>query len=143
MAKVNDKFGQAVRDLIEKHNLSLRGAALKAGLDHVTVSKMASGYPPQREIVMRWARGFNEDARDWLEFAGYERDDTGLSGADRLVDGIINLQKRYPDRDIPIPRLLGSALDLSFEEAEKVLRSIEADLKATEKRGAATLEARR
>jgi transcriptional regulator with XRE-family HTH domain len=72
MRRVRSEFGEAVKRVLEEHGLSLRGARIRTGIDHVTLSDMASGYVPRMEKTIQFARGFELDVNEWLELAGYD-----------------------------------------------------------------------
>ena len=72
MPKPNPEFAEAVAEALRHHNLTLRGAEYKTGIDHTTVTKMVNGLPPSRGKVIEWAEGLGENINHWLELAGWE-----------------------------------------------------------------------
>ena len=62
-----------MRRVLEKHGLGYRAQERRTRLDHVTVSRMASGYVPSMPTVAQFARAFDLDVNEWLELAGYPR----------------------------------------------------------------------
>jgi transcriptional regulator with XRE-family HTH domain len=78
----------AVRAALDARGLSLRGAMLKTGLDHVTIAKMASGFVPRMETVVRFARGLGLEETEWLRRAGYEPTTPSTADAVRALSHI-------------------------------------------------------
>lgn len=58
--------------------MGFRAADLKTGVNYNTISRMASGFVPEMESVVRFARGFGLDVNEWLELAGYPRIESGM-----------------------------------------------------------------
>ena len=77
--RVRPDFGTAVSGVLKEHKLSLRAARIRTGIDHVTLSDMASGYVPRMERVVAFARAFRLPVNDWLALAGYERIESPMS----------------------------------------------------------------
>ncbi|MDO8732117.1 MAG: hypothetical protein Q7L55_06040, partial [Actinomycetota bacterium] len=77
--------GSAVRLVLEKHGLGYRAQERRTRLDHVTVSRMASGYVPSMPTVIQFAQGFGLDVNEWLELAGYPRIEPSLTDSVRTV----------------------------------------------------------
>lgn len=73
MPRISEPFGAAVREVLDARGMSRRGAMTRTGLDHATISKMASGFIPRSETVIRWAQGMGLDPNEWLEKAEYAR----------------------------------------------------------------------
>lgn len=122
MRKLNSPFGKAVKAVMEEHGLSLRGQRVRTGLSHVTVQQMMEGVVPQMESVVAFAKGFSLDVNEWLELAGYDPIETG---ADVLLDGWEALCEKYPETEIPLPRLNRGTRTLTAEEARSILAMME------------------
>lgn len=71
--QISEAFGKAVRQVLEsRQGMSIRAADRRTGINHVSIGRMAEGYIPEMETVVRWARGFNLDVNEWLRLAGYD-----------------------------------------------------------------------
>ncbi len=125
MPQVRPEFGEAVRRVLSEQGLTLRGASLRTGLNHVTVMNMTNGVVPRSETVLRFARGFGLHVNHWLELAGYEPLDGGAEErADalmRLIRRYAELQGQYPDKHFPIPTPDGGLDRLTPEEADSIM----------------------
>lgn len=119
--RVRPEFGEAVTRLLQEHELSLRAARIRTGIDHVTISDMASGYVPRLEQLEAFARGFGLNVNEWRELAGYERLDE-KSGAEILGEGIhaLWLQIRRP-----IPIDFSGMEDITPEGARSILADLD------------------
>jgi hypothetical protein len=134
MPRINDEWRAAVRRVLDEHKLSLRGAMLRTGIDHVTIGKMATGYVPRSETVMRFAQGFGLNIREWLLLAGYEpiedqapgenapppayRESPMVKSARELVEMFQETLVELEEQNKPtaaIPRILDAAPELTYE----------------------------
>lgn len=111
MPKVSEKFGAAVRELLDSRGLTLRAASLKTGVDHTTIKQMRDGLVPKKGIVIDFAQGMDENINHWLELAGYE------PIPPRLIRGGLEPVQVY------LRKTHGHKL--SDEEIEAILRVIE------------------
>lgn len=133
---IKPEFGAAVRAALEERKLSRRGQRALTSLDHVTVGTMAQGIVPTMETVVRFAQGLGLDVNQWLTLAGYEPMPPALiTGTDLLWDLLLDLQKEFPDRRIPLPVLRGEWETLTRDSAEIIIRSIRNELLERENPG--------
>ena len=78
MAGQNTKLAQEVERVLIAHGkpgrrLSLRQAELRTQVSYSTVENMAAGKPNIKpENLVRFAVGFGEDPKHWLELCGYD-----------------------------------------------------------------------
>ncbi|HEU4754152.1 MAG TPA: helix-turn-helix transcriptional regulator, partial [Armatimonadota bacterium] len=78
MHRLQPQLAVRTTALLKKRGLSLRAAALKTGIDRLTMSKLAGGVPPRIELIEQFARAFNEDVNEWRALAGYPCVESGL-----------------------------------------------------------------
>jgi len=117
--------------------MSNRGADRKTQVNYVTIGRMAEGYVPEMESVVKFAQGFGLDVNEWLELAGYERVEDpamkqALDAVSVLMRGLRELQAEFPGQVVPIPRFPGDARSLTLEQVRSVLDDIRRRLAASE-----------
>jgi transcriptional regulator with XRE-family HTH domain len=141
MSLPKEHFGAAVREVLERHNLTLRGQRMRTGLNHVTVGGMAQGIVPSMETVIAFAKGFSLDVNEWLVLAGYEPINpapaaTIREGLERLVE---SGRAKYPEPEYaseeeagPIMQFTGQTDIPDHDRAllEEAFRILEAEHKA-------------
>lgn len=93
MRKPQPRLSEAVRAVLDERGLSVRNAAIRTGIDRLTLANMLDGVAPRLEIVEEFARTFSLDVNEWRLLAGYEA--IRETDPDRLVDGLAAAE---PDR---------------------------------------------
>lgn len=119
--------------------------AKRLGYSTPRIGQMARGEKPSRSFVERLIERYDLDRDEWLGLAGMgpqANDPTAemireaareaafevaraVNGPQRLYEGLVDLQERYPGQDVPLPRMHGGAVTLTVEEAESILADLE------------------
>lgn len=76
--KIDEKFGEAVKELLDSRGLSTRGAKYKTGIDAGTILNMRNGEVPRKGVIIDFAQKMGEPINKWLELAGYDLISTEL-----------------------------------------------------------------
>ena len=66
------EFGEAVKQVLQQHGLSLRSQRIRTGIDHMTMKGMCDGIPPRLEKVEQFAKSFKLNVGAWRVLAGYD-----------------------------------------------------------------------
>ncbi|HTE18795.1 MAG TPA: helix-turn-helix transcriptional regulator [Armatimonadota bacterium] len=144
------EFGRRFREITRAEKQE--EVAERLGISQSYVSRMGRGLPPGPAILERIIQSYGLPRTEWRELAGYGEEASEeewitaiaaraaeealrragfppLSGAQRLVEGVQELNRRY-GRPVPIDLSGGlSAGDsLTVEQAEAVLRDLEQQL---------------
>lgn len=131
MRRQSEEFGAWVRRV--KGADSLRQADLKTGVSYTTISNMELGKVPEMETVVKFARGYQQDANEALTLAGYDplptRDaDPGtvpvpLKVAEQLAD---YLTQQSAELGLGISlRHHGGEAGLEGQDPEKLLQALQ------------------
>jgi len=97
MSRVSARFGELIREILNKNGLTLRAAALKTKISAAYWNDMADGRVPSEEIIDRIAAAFPDiDANELRIAAGYSPK-TDEMDAVQAVEFALRGQNKIPE----------------------------------------------
>jgi len=72
MSRVNEEFGKAVQEKLQKRGWSHQRAWINTTIPGATIGRMALGLVPGEDHIIKWAKALGENINYWLQLAGYD-----------------------------------------------------------------------
>jgi len=97
MSRVSPEFGRVIKELLERHNLTLRGAGFKSNISAAYWKDMSDGRVPSEEIIAKIAEAFDDVDENELRAAAGYAPIPGQADAVKAVEFALRGQDNIPE----------------------------------------------